>query len=111
MRDDERGAVAHDALDGLLNQLLCLGVNRAGRFVKDQQRRVEGERACKRDELFLPDGKTRATLTHFGLVAFVQTLYETVRVNLIGSPTDALVRDVRLPQADVALDRPAKEKD
>ena len=36
MRDDDGGAIAHDALDGLLYELLCLCVNRAGRFVKDE---------------------------------------------------------------------------
>ena len=39
--DDHRGAAFHHAFDGLLDELLGLGVDRAGRFVKDQDRWVE----------------------------------------------------------------------
>jgi len=45
VRDDDGRAVEHDALDGLLDELLGLGVDGAGRLVEDQDRRIERERA------------------------------------------------------------------
>ena len=55
MRDDEGGAATHDALDGLLYELLRLRVNRTGRLVQNQKRGVEGQRAGKRNQLLLAD--------------------------------------------------------
>ena len=55
--DDQRRPVLHYALDGLLDKLLGLGVDRARRFVQDQDRRVERQRPCERDKLLLPDRK------------------------------------------------------
>ena len=55
VRHDNGGAIAHYPGDRLLNQLLGFRVDRAGRFVQDQQGRVEGQRPRKRDQLLLPD--------------------------------------------------------
>ena len=67
VRDDDGGAVAQHALDGLLDELLGLGIDGAGRLVEDEERRVKGECACERDELLLPDRESRAALAHLGL--------------------------------------------
>ena len=55
MGDDQRSAAFHNALDRALDQLLGLGVDRTCRFVKYQDRRVEGQRPGERYQLFLPD--------------------------------------------------------
>src|SRR5215207_3449822 len=110
VRDDDGGAVAQHALDGLLDELLGLGVDGAGRLVEDEERRVEGERAGERDELLLADRETGAALAHLGVEAFGQALDEAVGVHLARGPADALVRHVPAAEADVALDRPAEEE-
>ena len=110
VRDDDGGAVAQDALDGPLDELLGLGVDGAGRLVEDEERRVEGERAREGDELLLADREPRAALAHLGLEALGQALDEAVGVHLARGPADALVRDFRAPEADVAFDRPAEEE-
>ena len=61
--------------------------------------------------MLLPYGETSAALSHLSLVAFMQALYKAVCVNFIGSPADALVRNFRLTQSYIALDRAAEEKD
>ncbi len=53
MRDHQRRAIAHYPVDCLLNELLGFRVDRAGRFIQDQQSRIEGQRARKRNQLFL----------------------------------------------------------
>ena len=40
MRDDQHGAVVHQALERLLDQPLALGVERRGGLVEQQDRRV-----------------------------------------------------------------------
>jgi len=40
VRDDERRAVLHQAVDGLLHQALGLHVERAGRLVENQDGRI-----------------------------------------------------------------------
>src|SRR5687767_1765890 len=53
MGDDKRCAFAHNAVDGLLDKLLGLGVYRACSLVQYQDRGIEGHRASERNELFL----------------------------------------------------------
>ena len=55
VRDDQRSAIAHHALNGLLDQLLSLSVDRAGGLIQNQQRRIEGQGTRKRNQLFLAD--------------------------------------------------------
>ena len=55
VRDDERGAIGHQAFYGLLNQLLGLGVNARGGFIEYQDARVKGQRAREGNQLLLPD--------------------------------------------------------
>src|SRR5438093_94735 len=40
MRDHERRPLVHDALDGLLDEMLALGVHLAGGLVEDENRRL-----------------------------------------------------------------------
>jgi len=53
MGDDDRRAVVHQPLERLLDQLLRFGVERGGRFVEQQQRRVAQHRAGDRQPLAL----------------------------------------------------------
>src|SRR5438132_265908 len=54
VRDDEHGAVRHQAIDRLLHQALRLGVERARRLVENQDRGVAQQGARDRDAFALP---------------------------------------------------------
>ena len=53
VRDNDRGAIAHHAFDGALNELLGFRVDLAGRLVENQDRRIERKGTRERDELLL----------------------------------------------------------
>src|SRR2546426_4324030 len=62
MRDDKRGAPAHEALEGELHRLLALGIERARRLVEQQDGAVGEYRARDRDPLPLPARELDAAL-------------------------------------------------
>ena len=58
--DHQRGAVLHQAFERLLDELFALGIQGAGRFVEQQDRRIAQQRAGDGDALLLAAGKLRA---------------------------------------------------
>ncbi len=60
--DDERRAVAHQRRQRVLHELLGFGVERRGRLVEDQDRRVAQQRAGDRQPLPLPARQALAAL-------------------------------------------------
>ena len=67
--DQERRAAGHQPLQRLLHLRLALGVERAGRLVEQQDRRVLQEGAGDGDPLALAAGQPRAGLADQGVVA------------------------------------------
>ena len=55
--DDERGAAAGEAVEGAADQRLALGVERGGRLVEEQDRRVAQDGAGDREALALAAGE------------------------------------------------------
>jgi hypothetical protein len=80
VRDDERGAVPHQVGQRVLHQQLRLGVERRGRFVQDQDRRVLQQRARDGQALALPARQPLAALADARLVPVRAALDELVRV-------------------------------
>ncbi len=74
VRDGDRGAARADGVDGLLHGLLGLGVQGAGRLVKDEDGRVAQDRAGDGQALLLPAGEPVAALPHHRVVAVGQGL-------------------------------------
>src|SRR5258706_14250327 len=60
MRDDERGASLHEALERELHRLLALRVEGARGLVEEEHRAVGEDRARDRDALALPPGELHA---------------------------------------------------
>ena len=77
--DDQRGAAGHRALQRGLHHALALGVQRAGGFVQQQQRRVLQHRAGDADALALAAGQAHAALAEEAGVALGQRHDEVVR--------------------------------
>jgi hypothetical protein len=57
-----RGAAFHQMFERILHQPLAFGVERAGRFVEQQDRRIAQQRAGNGDALALAARKARAVL-------------------------------------------------
>ena len=60
VRDDDRGAVADEGLQHLLDRLLALQVDLAGGLVEDEDGRVAEDRPGQGDALPLPAGEPAA---------------------------------------------------
>ena len=69
VRDHERRAVEHQRGQRVLHQPLRLGIERRGRLVEDQDRRVLQQRPRNRQPLALPAREPLAALADRGLVA------------------------------------------
>src|ERR1041385_2485046 len=67
--DHEHGRVCHQAIDRFLPQPLRLGVERAGRFVENQNRRIAQQCARDRDALATAARQPRAALVEHRGVA------------------------------------------
>ena len=67
--DHERGAAHHQVVERVEDHGLGLGVDRRGRLVEDQDRRVADEGARDADALALAARELRAALAELGLVA------------------------------------------
>src|SRR5436190_6719017 len=80
VRDDEHRAVRHQAVDRFLHQALGLGVERAGRFVENEDGRIAEQRPGDRDALALPAAESGPALAEQRLVSFGQPHDEFIRV-------------------------------
>src|SRR5690606_10242248 len=110
VRDDERGAAAHERLERALDAGLEFGVDGAGRLVEDEDARVEGEGAGEGEELPLADGEGDAALAERLVEAAGEAFDDAVGADLRGGPADALVGDVVAAEADVVADAATEEE-
>src|SRR5436305_866538 len=66
VRDDDGGAALEEHLGRLLDEMFRLSVDRRGRLVEDEDRRIERQRAREREELFLADREAGPALANNG---------------------------------------------
>src|ERR1700730_16884548 len=57
VRDDEGGAIGHQAFERSLDQRLAFGIERGRGLVKEKERRISKNRAGNRDALTLSAGE------------------------------------------------------
>ena len=105
MRDDDRRAPLHQAIERGLHQSLALGIERAGRFVEQQDRRIAQDGARDGDALALAAGKPRAALAEERVVALRQLAQELVGRGGRGRGFDFGVGGVGPAVADVLARR------
>jgi hypothetical protein len=110
VRDDERRPPFKHALDRSLNELLGLGVDRAGRFVENEDRRIERQRRANEINCFCPtDNPAPRSLTS-DIIRAVDLLYEFVRMYFAGGPLDAITSDFLIPSRMLFSIEPLKRK-
>ena len=80
MRDREDRAIGDQAIQGLLDLVLGLRVDAAGRLVEDQDARVVEDRPGNRDSLTLAPAERMPPLAHDGVVAVRELAQEVVGV-------------------------------
>src|SRR5260370_14964557 len=76
VRDDECGAAAEKAVEGIADLQLGFCVHARGRFVEDEEGGIVGEGPGGIDELALADGKRGGSLVDGGAYAFREPFEE-----------------------------------
>ena len=110
VRDDERRPAHRQLLKRALDIRLGNGVERAGRLIQNQDRRVLQKQACDGDALLLTAGEHDAALADLGLVSVRESLDLLMDVRPLCRLNDLLVRCADAPVADVFHDRAGKQE-
>ena len=109
MRNDKARSALQYILNGILDQLFRFRINGACRFVENENTRICKHNACKRDQLFLPDGKSCAALSDFGIIAVLLLFYKHIRMDKPRSFANLLLRSIRSTEGNIVTNRSRKE--
>jgi len=101
VRNDEHGTVRHEALDRLLYEPFRFGVERAGRFVENEDRRIAEQRARDGDALALATAEPRAAFAKHRVVGLGQPHDEFVGIRRAGRGTHLIERHILQAVGDV----------
>ena len=100
VRDHQRGAALAQFGDRLLHVALGFGIERSGRLVEQDDRRILDQRARDLDALALPAGELQAVLADRRVVALRERHDEVVRMRGLGGSDD-----LGLGRAELAVAR------
>src|SRR5688572_26232299 len=106
MRDEEHGPTSEERAHSREEVVLGTRVQRGGRLVEDDERRVAEERAGERDALPLADGDVLTALEEWRANAVVPvgpSLHEAIAARLLRDARDrvAVCQPHHAPEADV----------
>ena len=104
MGDGDDGAALGQLGDGVLDEMLVLGVNAGGCLVQNDNGRIFKDCPGNGNTLLFPAGKGTAALADYGVVAVRQCHNEIVAACLFRSIYHLLLRGIRLAEADVGAD-------
>ena len=111
VRDDERGAAPCRARPAPPARALGFRIERGGRLVEQDDRRILDQRARDRDALALAAGKLQAVLADRRVVAGREVHDEIVRVGGLGGGNDLRVAGAELAERDVVANGAAEQMD
>gem|GEM_PF-2790813 len=103
MGDHDPGTPTQQILERGADQLFGLGIERGGRLVKDQDRRVFDQRTGDGDPLPLAGRQACSVLAEPRVIGIRQAGDEPVRMDGPGRGLDPLSRDVCAPVGDVVV--------
>ncbi len=109
MRHDYGCPVLHQPVERLLHQALRLVVERTGRFVQQQDRRVFEDGAGDSDPLALTAAQVHAALADDALVLVREAHNEVVGISGAGGGDHLVFAGVQPPVEDVLADRAAEQ--
>ena len=108
--DDQRRAVGHRRLEGLLHEALALRVQAARGLVENQDLGRLEEDPGNGDPLSLPTGQANAALSHDRVVAGAEAIDELVRVGGAGRRADLRLRGLGPAERDVLGHGPGEQQ-
>ena len=91
-----------------LDVALGFGIERCGRFVEQDDRRILDQRACNRDALALAAGELHAVLADLSVVALREAHDEIVRMRGFRGGDDLCLAGAQLAERDVLADGAAE---
>ena len=103
--DHQRRAAGHQPRQSLLDQVLALGVQRAGGLVQQQDRRIGEQGAGDGQALALTAGQAEAGVAQMGLLALRQALDELVGMRRARRRFHVGLAGVETSVTDVVLHR------
>ena len=107
--DHDHGLARHEPLEGLLNQVLVLGVGERGRLVQHHDGRVRDDRAHDGYPLLLAAGQVDALGAYYGGVAVRKPSYERIRLGGLRGLDHLVVGRPRSAAPDVVRDALAEQ--
>ena len=110
MRDHDDRAPRRDATNIFVDDRLAVRVQRAGRFVEDQDARIDDQRARDGEPLLLSAREVGRTLVNVSLVTARQALDEFFGAGETAGVDDLVEGRVRLGGGDVLADRAAEQE-
>ena len=102
---DQRGAVGGELFQRFLNERFAFRIERAGRLIEQQDRRIAQNGAGDGDALALAAGQGDAALAHFGVIALGKFLGELIDAGGAGCGHGGFARCIGLAEADVVEHR------
>src|SRR6266852_6819922 len=103
--NDQSSSIAHELLQGSMNQRLIFSVGGAGKFVQNQDARIAKDRAGQGDALSLAAGKLGAGFTDLGLITVRQAHDKFMDVGFIGSGFDFFLARPAIAVGNIVVDR------
>src|SRR6266852_2045803 len=107
--DGDDGATLHQAVEGLQDELLGLGIQRGGRLVENEDRRIADDGARDLDALLLAAGERHAFFPYLCVISLWQTNDQVARAthspgtkHFLVARTPPRVGDVVAPRGPTA---------
>ena len=109
MRYDKSRPSAHQLVHAVLDDLLSPRIDRAGRLIQDQYRRIGNGRTCDRKELPLALGQIGTVSFEHGVVALRKPPYEAVGVCEFRCRHDLFFRGIQFSVSDILFYRTCEQ--
>src|SRR5271166_26134 len=108
--NDNGGSALAERPQSVLDRLLGFRIERRGRLIEQDNRRVLEEGAGDRDALALTAGKLHAALAAGRVVSVFETHDEVVRIGRLGRGDDLLLAGARPAHRDIFADRSLEQE-
>ena len=109
VRDNEHRTSVHEAVHAGLHDGLRAGINRAGRLIKNHNRRIGNSRTRDGKQLALTLRQTAAVAVDDSIIAVRQSADEVVRVGQLRRCLDLLVGRIQAAVADIIANGAGKQ--